>query len=1385
MKTTRFLKSFSTIAAVLACLMPLLSGFAQAPYTPDVGNVGLPDNGVFHGGSIDSVQLNTGNLHIDIPLLHLPGIGMDTDIHLTYDSQIWNQSYGPLSPTNPQLWTLITMSRPPWQPNDSSSGYMKWGQHTMQWNCDAITGSQYEGGGTNTDIDFMSFTDGDGTAHPMPVSGMLPSGTAMLCGVNGVTGTWPKLDTISGDSNQGYYPVYPADLSGYLLVVNSGGSPTKFIDKHGTRYTFAATSTGGAVGLLPPLASTSDQCNGSACGSQMNPGGATNTYYMPVVAVEDFNGNKISRSSSGSTATITDTVNRQITETFTPSSSCPAVPSSPSILPIMSDSIVQTPNTIQYTDENGSQIITICYGLAPVSLAAICLTSTNCGSQAGENTVSGALLVPTEIILQNNDKYIFSYTPNPGDTYSMGEITSITLPTGGTISYTYGGTESNNLSFAPFAGRQVLSRTVTDGNQSSTWTYSYGNLGTATPGTVAVTDPYGNDTVYTLNSNPTGLANGGSTTPGYVTQEVSYNGSALSQNPIATKQIGYTLAGQESTGNRDYYQVISEKLTWNSSNATTETDTTWDTFSPLVGNPPSISLNNVMSKVVYDYGTGTHGALLRNTQYSYLHQNNSSYVAPNILDRVAQTSVYNSLTVGSSSLVAQATTGYDGFSQTAQNGLASVSGTAQHDSSYGTGYTLRGLPTSVTKYVSSSSSISAYTNYNILGKPTVTTDGRGNSTTYQYDTAHQNAFLTSTTMPSTNGTSHIIHETHDVNTGLLISKSDQNGNTTSYTYDSRMRPLVVTRPPNMGSNLGGGTTTNSYPDPNHVNSVTTLDASRAATTVVTLDGLGRKILTNSTSDATCGPLTVNTAYDLMGRVQTVSNPHCTSSQATDGYSTYTYDAIGRLTNKLNPDGSSQNWSFNGNIIDFYDETTRHWQHTYDAEDRLTKVLEPNGTTTITIAPTLETDYSYDTLGDLLRVDQWGGANGSGNDHVRTFAYDGLSRLVASNNPESASNSNPAAQSCAGTTSGTHWTTCYAYDNNSNLQTKTDNRGISITYSYDALNRLLGKTYSDSTPPVTYAYDTSSLSGSSNDIGELTQATVKSGSTTLAQINTYGYDTMGRLLLEQQCTPATNCTSSLYQLGYTYDYAGKPLSGTFPSNVGTTGQPLLLTYTYDSAERLLTASSNWASSSDTKHPGTLFQASNNASLPGYGPMGLLNADLGINSNAGTTTANMQRTYDNRSRITNGIYTAGASPVAGSASTGTVTISGTEAQVTKTNTAGSATASITPSGYGGTYQSCGYVTVWENGIQTQQWQCTTQPNYGTIQITVQSNPPFTVTASWQNSTTLTALATSLATLLNASGSPVTAVAHSNGTLTITSASTGVNTNYPVTVTSILDP
>jgi RHS repeat-associated protein len=1417
--------SLCAVTAV-ALLCPIAAN-GQTAYTPNVNNVGLPMNGVFSGGSIDSVQLGNGNLHVDIPLLHLPGIGMDTDIHFVYDNQLFNTTtvnYNTVQGLQQRL--QISIGRNGFaQVSDPLQGVLKVGKHLEHWqssvsldlgyaasaNSNAseqteqyeqqyvmISGCNFNGDLTH--LDYMAFTDPDGTGHSFPINGYLYNPLDSCMG----TGT-PANPSIIPNS-------YSEDASGYHLVIDQNtGAEISLTDKHGTQYTFGPGGGTESIGV-------SNSSNGQPINPVVAP---TDLTYQQVIKVEDSNGNTISASPCQGQGEycFTDTAGRTIMES--------GGPGGLNIGGMTGEANANEPGTISYYDQNNPvklQTIAINYSTYTLNIPSLCGGNPQvCGPSILSPALPESVSLPTSIVLQNGDTYTLQYLldgnpdctplPNTGGC-TLGEISSITLPTGGVISYTW-----SNLTGlgGGLIGRQVLSRTVTASGQSSTWQYTRSSFPSPfnattdsyTP-TETVTDPNLNDTVYsfntqgvssTMNSNCIfGSAN-------LANQETIYSGSQYTGQKIATKSMGYTSYIINSGVGGAGTLPTSNTLTWylsDGSAKTTETDTAYDNL-PIESNCTVLSNStvlrgNVTSKTVYDYGSGTPGAMLSNTLYSYLHDQNSAYAAKNIADRVSQVSVKNAAGV----LVAQTTTAYDNFSSGGQSGLAAAGWTTNHDNTYyGSGNTLRGLPTSVTKYTGpSTATITTYTDYNILGQPTAVTDGNidGNyNVTENIYSQQSNSLIVTTILPPTgNGVSHVTTKYTDKNTGLLTQQTDFNNNLTYYTYDSRMRPLVTTRPDtNQGTH---GSTTNSYPDPNQVRTSVTEDASRTEATTSDLDGLGRTVSVSSVSDAACVFLSVDTTYDLLGRKSAVSNPHCLSAQATDGWTRYTYDAISRLTSKQNPDGTAQTWSFNGNVVNSYDENFNLWTRTYNAESWLTKVLEPAGVTSnatsqaTAIAPTLETDYAYDTLGNLITVNQYGGPStspGPNGPIYRQFTYDALSRLIASNNPESANAQNPASRTCAGA-SGT-WTTCYGYDNNSNLTGKVDNRGITTTYQYDQLNRLLSKTYSDGTPTVALTYD----QPGTNTKGELTSAQAGSGSI-MAQRLLSNYDPMGRILSEQQCTPA-NCPSNTssaqqwYSLGYQYDLTGFVTQSTNSAGMYSATspgyQPLILTNTPDIAERLTAITSNW---SDAYHPSTLFQASTGSVPYGYGPMGLQDASLGVNSLNGITTGTLYRDYDNRGRTVFEADTAPAptstpSPITTTDSTGSITISGTGRQLTESSMGGVAT--FTVNGYEYTHngdcldpQSATYngTTVTWCGGQYQQ-----VPNTGYVIVTITTpTDSYTAYGSYGASTdTPTTVASSLASAFNSMGSPagsIVTAASSGNVVTVQAIATGPPSDYSYTIT-----
>jgi RHS repeat-associated protein len=1027
---------FQFAVFVMFVFVSWAASFSQTAGIPNAANAGMPINGVFSGGSIDSVQLNNGNLHVDIPLIDIPGIGIPIHIHLIYDNKIWNYSYV----TDPQYQYYVIQDGPitrisyPGAVGQSSS------THQNSVDCGGV-------GYVETRIDSMSFVDETGTSHQFPVG-------------NGNMSTSPPCDY-----NPAPLRMYAMDSSG--IMADRTPDADTFADvilKDGTKYTFPSSG---------------------------------------VVNVEDSNGNKLTVSGAGSginttisSAAITDTIGR----TFQ------------IIAPSQSNN--QT-GTISYVDQNGTtENIRITYVPITINVAALCGGIPPCPPWTA--------YVPSVLTLQNGvSTYSFQFQNN-----GLGDLLSLTLPTGGTLSWTYGNMD--------VSGDKVLTRTVAANGQSAQWRYQYA-FSQGGPSTITVTDPAQNDTQYTCTvygTHPLGLPGGAQLPPCYMTQEKVFNGAASGGNVVVTKNTAYTITGT--------VLPTSTTVTWPSTGQVAETDTTWQAI-PNSGfytgspNDPTteVSWGNPLSRIDYDYGSGGHGPLLRNTQYSYLQQQNSAYVPYNIADRVSQISVYNSLTMNSSTLVSQKTTSYDQFNQSAINGqgsLTATSGTTNHDyTNFNSSAILRGLPTSVTRYVSASSpSVTTYVNFNDLGNETVSTDGRGNSTKYTY--GPQNAFLSTTTFPTVNGVSQIISENSDLNTGLLVWRKDQNQRQTSYTYDSLMRPLTAAFP-------DGGQTAYSYHDVAPVSVQKQQQISSTLTKIQTtvLDGLGRQAQTQLNSDPS-GATYTDTTYDAMGRTATVSNPYRATSDDTYGITHYVYDALGRVCVVAPADTATTIpstcpatrpltdtlTSYSGNCTTVTDEAGKARKSCSDALGRLINVWEdPSGFN-------YETDYTYDALDNLLSVNQKGDNTAP---RARGFHYDSLSRLTSATNPESG-------------------TITYNYDADGNLQSKIAPKPnqilgatVTTTYTYDALNRLTQKSYDDGTTAANYGYDGTAPSGCTpptitsplNLIGRRTGMCDASGATA------WSYDPVGRISVEQR-----KINSVTKNLTYYYASDGEPSALSYPS-----------------------------------------------------------------------------------------------------------------------------------------------------------------------------------------------------------------------------------------------
>jgi len=198
---------------------------------------------------------------------------------------------------------------------------------------------------------------------------------------------------------------------------------------------------------------------------------------------------------------------------------------------------------------------------------------------------------------------------------------------------------------------------------------------------------------------------------------------------------------------------------------------------------------------------------------------------------------------------------------------------------------------------------------------------------------------------------------------------------------------------------------------------------------------------------------------------------------------------------------------------------------------------------------------------------------------RNYSYDMLSRLTQATTPESGTTHFCYTSSSSACVTPDTGTTLCSGDPNAVCR-RTDARSITTTYSYDALSRLTGKTYSDSTPPATFSYDqTSATIGSWSSTltypkGRLTKAVTTSGGNVQTAV-VYSYDSMGRPTGYWQCTPYNCGSASIWSMPYSYGLAGDVTGWTHPA-----GSPTI-TYTTLGAQRVTQITSDLNDSTHTR------------------------------------------------------------------------------------------------------------------------------------------------------------------------------------------------------------
>lgn len=470
----------------------------------------------------------------------------------------------------------------------------------------------------------------------------------------------------------------------------------------------------------------------------------------------------------------------------------------------------------------------------------------------------------------------------------------------------------------------------------------------------------------------------------------------------------------------------------------------------------------------------------------------------------------------------------------------------------------RGNLTQVTSYSNPSSepatgAVTETWHYDILGNAVAASTSCCELTRFEYTSATQYAYPSSSTRGASNPSSPLHVTTgsvYDFGTGMMLSETDADGRVTQTTYEAlTLRPHDVTSPT-------GARTLYDYDDAQmKVTETTSLSGGAvAAKGVAYLNGLGlvrREEALGAPEAATWSGSVldvVETKYDQFGRVWQHTRPYRNGSE-TAQWTTNSYDSLGRLWQIEAPDHSLTTAYFNdldtahprpsaassapGETMLTVDAWGKErWART-DSRGRLVEVVEPdpNGSGSVASGG-LVTTYSYNALDNLTGVTQ--GAQ------QRLFTYDGLGRLVRQKLAETDAVFNNEGLYVGVGGPGAVWSELFAYDAKSNVVSRTDARNVKVSFAYndDPLNRLQSVSY-----------------------------TVQTGSIQAADKVEYGYDTSGdlsRVLTITTKDPSNGQTRTTEAFRYDSQGRGDQKTLTLASRPGFS---LVTNFSYDSLDRM--------------------------------------------------------------------------------------------------------------------------------------------------------------------------------------------------------------------------
>ncbi|MEV4659073.1 LamG-like jellyroll fold domain-containing protein [Micromonospora sp. NPDC049301] len=514
----------------------------------------------------------------------------------------------------------------------------------------------------------------------------------------------------------------------------------------------------------------------------------------------------------------------------------------------------------------------------------------------------------------------------------------------------------------------------------------------------------------------------------------------------------------------------------------------------------------------------------------------------------------------------------------------------------------------------------SWVGFNTFDEPTDTRDANGNWSVVEYDAVGRVVSEKAPAYTPPGSSTPIVPETrYSFDTaGQLKTVTDPLGKITRYEYDQLGRTSKEIAP-------NDGATTYTYDDAGNVLSSTD---PTGAVSAATYDYLGRTVTstevvrqegknhtTNYTYNAQGWPSQVTTAagvnssttYNVLGDPLTVTD-------GANNVSRYEYDAEGRTTKTIRPDGSYASVTYDmadratrtaeysptgtllseqsarydraGNMVASTDARKTTVTYEYDATGVVTKETQP-----ISASDSIVTTFGYDLEGNRTRF-----TDGRGNAFLTRYNSWGLPEAMIE--PATAAHPDPADR-----------TFTLEYDRSARPVKQSMPGGVTVTNEYDDLGQLVrqsGAGAEVATEDRTFGYDVAgrmtSLSGSGgtntiayDDRGLPRSVTGPSGD------STFGYDPDGRLASRQDAAGTTS---------YGYDGAGRLSSLANPS----AGVQMAYTYNTLSQVSKITYGSNGNTRNFT-----------------FDPLRRLTGDE-LKSSAGASLAKITYGWDENSNIT---------------------------------------------------------------------------------------------------------------------------------------------------------